>query len=635
IDITIDYTMWIPKGQVMKPSAESYELRKPAKEFHLKIIGENALSFRNTKHNILVEIATAEKNAATLLRAADTGKGPVDLQWHAYITMNRVYPKTGRQIVLITSNQEWLEFLHACDASRDKICGLNLIMPNPALVNKRKRQEEILVIEAAKIDRKQNCRAARKPKQTPVERGSTAQVLVLDNDNNDTELNTDNQLESGESTGGDTDSDAVSIVVHDIYKIHAIQRDYDPITPVFVDPLDTNRFFFITAQMARIWAKEKIACDATGSKVVTTSIPPKESGIKWLSRLAEQAKRRRINSTGDSDLNLGSILKQLLESKGHPANDGGESSIEPALKAPLSRYLEFCEIVDSNGSIESCLTNAGLDQHILFDRNFLPREDLVNLGLVPGVITQLFMNVNSFNKKLKDELSSEHYIQEYWKDLCIAISPDLDIFKPSSYNLNKMVPIRKQPPRNSKLGIKLYSNQSKISFAARRRKYHQKAMSCGAIPWVHPKRYPKFHMNNDELPDFDEYIQRHSDRNRSKSTASERLRWKREDARKKKDLERWNEASLAVWRSQKQAEDHQHFFFLKTALADVQTLGPKWLFTPDDYKLTHQLLRSKSNAKQYYEQPEEKQKQWLEVKLFEARNGHVSHTIRSEWSKPY
>ncbi|KAH9816723.1 hypothetical protein DFH28DRAFT_1081589 [Melampsora americana] len=384
IDVKINYTMWIQKGQVKKSLAESYELRKPSKEFDFKIIGKEGLSFRNTKQKILVKIATAEKNAATLLRAANAGKGPVDLQWHAYITMNRV-------------NHKWVEFLHACDTSQDKICGLKLIMPNPELVNKRKRQEETLVIKAAKINRKHNCQAARKSKKTPVDQGLTAQVLVLENNNN-VELNTDNQSKSGKSTGGDTDSDAVRIVANAIFKIHPIQRDYNPLTPVFVDPLNTNWFFFITGEMARIWAKEK----------VIFFIPPEGSGIKWLSQLAEQAKRCNIRSTGNSDLNLGSILKHILDSKGQPDTNGGNSNIEPALKAPLARYLEFCEIADPNGSIESCLTNAGLDQHSLFIRNFLPREDLVHLGLVPGVITQLFLNVNAFNKKLKNELLQEH-----------------------------------------------------------------------------------------------------------------------------------------------------------------------------------------------------------------------------------
>ncbi|KAH9816724.1 hypothetical protein DFH28DRAFT_1081572 [Melampsora americana] len=171
-----------------------------------------------------------------------------------------------------------------------------------------------------------------------------------------------------------------------------------------------------------------------------------------------------------------------------------------------------------------------------------------------------------------------------------------------------MVPIRKQPPRNSKLGIKVYSNQSKILFAAIRRKHHQKAMSCG-------------------LPNFDKYLQRHSNCDRSKLTASKRLQWKH--------LNCWNKASLAIWRSKKQAENHQHFFYLKTTLADVQNFGSKRLFTLDNCKVAHQFFRGQSNAKQYYEQPEEEKKQWLKEKMFEARNGHDSHNIQSEWLQPY
>ncbi|EGF98441.1 uncharacterized protein MELLADRAFT_69320 [Melampsora larici-populina 98AG31] len=194
-----------------------------------------------------------------------------------------------------------------------------------------------------------------------------------------------------------------------------------------------------------------------------------------------------------------------------------------------------------------------------------------------------------------------------------------------------MSPLRKQPQRKAKVAIKAYYDNSKISFAAGPQKYHREPMvggidKCPLMPY----------WNSDQLPDFENYLKVHVNCNHKSSTASDRNRWKREDARKRLDLHRWTQASLAIWRSKKQAEAHTNFFFLKGALADVQNYGPDWLFTPEDYKLAHKVLRSSSNAEQYYEQPEEERKQWLEEQLFEARNGHDSHSMHNlTWYKPY
>ncbi|EGG09731.1 uncharacterized protein MELLADRAFT_60820 [Melampsora larici-populina 98AG31] len=191
--------------------------------------------------------------------------------------------------------------------------------------------------------------------------------------------------------------------------------------------------------------------------------------------------------------------------------------------------------------------------------------------------------------------------------------------------------LRKQPERKAKLGFKMYKSQSNLSFAAGPRKPCRSPIPGGKIPWVHPKRYKTFYMDNDELPDFNTYVFLPLNRNCKKSTSSQRLRWKREDIREQKDLNRWNQANMAVWRSKQQAESHRHFFFLKGALANVQNYGPEWLFSPADYTLAHQILRESLKAEQYHEVPVENRKQWLEQKMFEARHG----ILNLNWHKPY
>jgi hypothetical protein len=207
-----------------------------------------------------------------------------------------------------------------------------------------------------------------------------------------------------------------------------------------------------------------------------------------------------------------------------------------------------------------------------------------------------------------------------------------------------MAPYHKQPERKAKVGIKRYHDKSKVSFAAGPRKYRRKPMPGGQIPWVHPKRYTKFYMNDgmskssispsiamafidsfdfllhcmeDELPDLEGYLQKfHFNRDHKNSTPSERLRWKQELEREKMDLHRWTQSNLKAWHRKKQAEAHRHFYFLKGALADLQNLGSQWGLSPLDVKLAHQVIRCPSIAERYHDQPVEHQKQWLKDQLF-------------------
>ncbi|KAH9815896.1 hypothetical protein DFH28DRAFT_1082145 [Melampsora americana] len=156
----------------------------------------------------------------------------------------------------------------------------------------------------------------------------------------------------------------------------------------------------------------------------------------------------------------------------------------------------------------------------------------------------------------------------------------------------------KQPDRTAKIGIKIY-HHSKMSFAAGPCKYRRKAMLGGKYQLL----MVLFFQTSDELPDFDVYLLR--------------LRWKREDLCKQNDLHLYNQANKLVWRSQKQAEAHAHFFVLKGALAEVQNNIANWLFTPTNYLNANQVLRHSSNAKKFHEQPVEERKNWLEARMFE------------------
>ncbi|KAH9807721.1 hypothetical protein DFH28DRAFT_1100471 [Melampsora americana] len=543
IDVEVDFTIWVPKEKSGKQSAEpSWEAAKPNKKIHVLLVGKEVLSFKTAKLQVFTAMEEIEAEAVTVLSAADIGEGKLGgLKWHAYISKSRVYPKTGDRITFITSDLEWIEWLRVCDVSRDKACGLSLVMENPSLARRKKRQAT-LSKEATKIKRHRNRRKHKKrSKKTYVD-------LTLDNDAEPT--NDEYSSESSETTGGDTDSNEIKMVGDLIFKYHGVKPEYSSSIPVYVDPADTDRFFYITLGMARAWAKEKIECDENGSKVVTIAIPPKGPESKWMSRTTEQSKRNKTSSSSDSTLrDMAIMIKQVFGPLVPPPSDALDSSSEQTLKAPMSAYLSYCEIPDIDGLIKGCLDEAGIDQYILFDEKFLPRQVLVDLNLRPGVITRLYMNVKGFAKKLNKE---------------------------------------QQPDQKAKIGIKIY-HHSKMSFAAGPRKYRRKAMLGGKVPWLHPKRYHQFYTNKGI---------------------------KREDIHEKNDLRRYNQANELVWRSQKQAEAHPHFFFLKGALAEVQNNIANWLFTPTDYLNANQVLRHSSNAKKFHEQPVEERKNWLEARMF-------------------
>ncbi|KAH9820293.1 hypothetical protein DFH28DRAFT_884728 [Melampsora americana] len=198
-----------------------------------------------------------------------------------------------------------------------------------------------------------------------------------------------------------------------------------------------------------------------------------------------------------------------------------------------------------------------------------------------------------------------------------------------------MVPLRKQPQRSAKLAINLNYGHFKASFAAGPRKYCRQPLPGGMIPWSHPKRYAQFHKDQDELPDLVTYLTNQSNRDYKNSTPSQRLRWKREDARERKDLHRWNQATLAEWRSINQANFHQHFFFLKSALADLQNHASEWKFTPDDRRVAHQVFRFGSNAEEYNHQPVEDKRLWLRNEMIKARARQGASNFNSKQSHPY
>ncbi|KAH9820273.1 hypothetical protein DFH28DRAFT_1218710 [Melampsora americana] len=196
---------------------------------------------------------------------------------------------------------------------------------------------------------------------------------------NDAEpTNDEYSSESSETTGGDTDGDEIKMVGDLIFKYHGVKPE--------------------------AWAKEKIECDENGSKVVTIAIPPKGPESKWMSQTTEQSKRNKTSSSSDSTLrNMAIMIKQVFGPLVPPPSDALDSSSEQTLKAPMSAYLSYCEIPDIDGLIKGHLDEAGIDQYILFDEKFLPRQVLVDLNLRPGVITRLYMNVKGFSKKLNKE----------------------------------------------------------------------------------------------------------------------------------------------------------------------------------------------------------------------------------------
>ncbi|EGF98440.1 uncharacterized protein MELLADRAFT_79696 [Melampsora larici-populina 98AG31] len=422
INALVDYTIWVPKIKSGKKAGlePSWESAKPDNKIRVFLLEINTSSFRNARLQVLFEIQKSEVQAATVLSAADKGEGSLgDLKWQAYIATSRLYPKSGNRVKFITNDAEWNDWLHICNASKDKVCGLKLVMENPTLAQRKKRKvrvtvhctinwlifglwkNEAVLIEAAKItrrhDRKQKQKLSKKT-HCGGDQGLTAEELALDDDP-EPPSPSDSSLESCESTGGDTDTDAVKIVADLIYKHNPIKPSYHQSIPVYVDPKETDRFFYITAGMSRIWAKEKLVCDSKGTQVVTTCIPPK-AGIQWLSQSAEQLKRKKPGSSGDSAIT--DMLKHIMGSIVQPPIDAAEGSTSTSLSAPIADYLIFCGIKDEDRSIEACLTEAGLDQYTLFNREFLPRKDLLKLNLVPGVVTRLYMNVKAFAKHLNE-----------------------------------------------------------------------------------------------------------------------------------------------------------------------------------------------------------------------------------------
>lgn len=101
------------------------------------------------------------------------------------------------------------------------------------------------------------------------------------------------------------------------------------------------------------------------------------------------------------------MMKELKNSYQHTRPSRGESISCAGLKAQMSDDLAFCGLTDTDGSIEQRLSSAGLDHFSLFQTNFLPREEVAVLGLNAGIITRLYLNVQDFAEKLREDITDE------------------------------------------------------------------------------------------------------------------------------------------------------------------------------------------------------------------------------------
>ncbi|KAH9820382.1 hypothetical protein DFH28DRAFT_1079788 [Melampsora americana] len=391
INLVIDYMIWIRKMKAGKQSGKpTWEATKPAKKLNILVTGMSTTSFESAKAQIFSEIKESKLEAFTLLRAAEDGKRNLGgLNWHAYIAMSRAYPKTGDRMVFITNNTDWMNWLHACKASKDKGCGLHLMIENPDRIQRRHNRHAAKRAKKAKKSNNDN------------NEGLTQDELALDNDaenDKDPGLTTDNHSsKASESTGSDSDTDAIKIVTGDIYKRHPIKAEYCTSTPVYIDPLNKD-------SIARNWATEKLKCDDEGSKVVTVDVPPKLSSMYWKHLATEKSKRQK-GSSGDSSLqDMAVMLKEVITSNSQPTSDAPQLSIGPTLKAPMADYLKYCDIDDPDGAIKNLLAGAGINQYYLFHPDHLPREDLKEFKLSIGTIARLYMSVKGFSKKLDEQL---------------------------------------------------------------------------------------------------------------------------------------------------------------------------------------------------------------------------------------
>lgn len=138
-EVVIDYEIWIEKVKTGKNLPQNcFEMARPIVKPSVCLVGDWIGYFDAGKEVIFSELQKTDDQAVILLRSADKKKS--GLRWLAFVTGTKTYPKTGERAVVIVDDVSWMMWLRACHASREKVCGLKLVMENPNLAQKKERQ---------------------------------------------------------------------------------------------------------------------------------------------------------------------------------------------------------------------------------------------------------------------------------------------------------------------------------------------------------------------------------------------------------------------------------------------------------------------------------------------------------------
>ncbi|OAV89480.1 hypothetical protein PTTG_28686 [Puccinia triticina 1-1 BBBD Race 1] len=320
-------------------------------------------------------------------------KKKYELNWFASIPRVKGWHKSDWfKIINADSYQLWINMFLTTTVKNLEAC-LTLRMTNPVAVLKRAQQADLLA-KRAKYQQVAKTKKALKRK-AGVDDSDDSTGTAVDNKEIDPK-----------------DWNNVNFQMREILDNCSLNKDYNPNTPVFINPADPNKFIIVTMNACQEWANCILDPDLLG---VNLTSPP-HSLLPYRNR---GSKKPKLDNEPPQPLLSDSALQQFIADAiaakvGLHANEASSSSrlavsapppaplsdSNPAMDPPIIEYLQYLQLRDIPAVHAALLTNDILSHKYFGKGSSLSWAEIKGFGLTLGVVTALINNVSKYEQYL-------------------------------------------------------------------------------------------------------------------------------------------------------------------------------------------------------------------------------------------
>ncbi|KAI7949619.1 hypothetical protein MJO28_008440 [Puccinia striiformis f. sp. tritici] len=431
-DCAVSLLIWIEKKHKNRKSTWK-GIRLP-KDLSIQF-NSRAMDWDTFKSPIKLKCSKTYAKIPQMIEDA-TNSSPPKLPWCGYIHRNTSWPKTkAKSVANQTSFAMWMQAISK-GKSTSPHGGILIKMPNPRDKIEEGKNEDLISKAVRRAQARKDNACARKrvgpsPAPTPSEsltaphtpstlvshlrptstnhseqiQTSTLQERLPSNDEDDESGDDDSE---GEITGDEFSTK--DIIAEEIYALYPFDPAYDPVHPVYLDPINHKRKIILTTGNVAVWSK------AVRERVDGVSVHSPPRSLHWVTHKPIQHSARSGAPSAVDPALLAAVAVQMANqfSQMHnPASMGGApvTPVNPNLQPPpvmaasgrgsLTDYLRYVGITNIDATLAT-LTTHEIDHYEMFKPDFLSLEQLEKLGLGVGTLGKLRRHVAAYELSLAE-----------------------------------------------------------------------------------------------------------------------------------------------------------------------------------------------------------------------------------------